>query len=80
MIYCLKEVKEEELVNFLLNPFERVFYFNDLLIQKFPREPLLDDFFMSNTLLNNCQKVGHILYGKELVMINHPNFLSQSIW
>lgn len=79
MIYCFKEVKEEELVKFLLNPFERAFYFNDLLIQKFPRDPLLDDFFMSNTLLNNCQKVGHIVYNKEMVMVNHPNFLSQSI-
>lgn len=79
MLYCFKEAKEDEFVKFLLNPFERAFYFNDLLIQKFPRDPFLDDFFMSNVLLNNCQKVGHILYNKDLIIVNHPHFLTQSI-
>lgn len=79
MKYCFKEIKEDEVIEFLLNPFERAAYFESYCILKFQRNMLLDDFFITNENLKDSELLGHVMYDRHLVMVVKPELLNKAI-
>lgn len=79
MKYYLKEVTEDGFAEFLLNPFERLAYLGDILIQKYPRNPEVDDFYLANTKSSELIKLGHIVYKTNDVILFNAYKLSSSM-
>lgn len=79
MKYYLKEVTEDGFVEFLLNPFERLAYMGDLLIQKYPKNPQVDDFYLANTESSQLIKLGNIVYKTNDVILYNAYKLSPSM-
>lgn len=79
MKYCFKEIKEDEVIEFLLNPFERAAYFESYCILKLQRNTLLDDFFITNENLKDSERIGHVMYDRHLVMVIKPELLNKAV-
>lgn len=79
MTYNLKKIKEKELSSFLLNPFERTAYFENVIIQKFERCHEVDDFMCIN--VENCSfvKNGFIVYEKEQIILTSDKMLDTDV-
>lgn len=79
MKYCLKEINERELAGFLLSPFERIAYFGDILVQKYPRDHMVDDFYCSKLTPKDSIKVGCILYKQNEIIMDETYLFKSDI-
>lgn len=69
MEYMIKSIETADLEKFLLNPFERLSYYEKNVIQKYPVTPDIDHLlFVDNT--NYMIDVGFIVYNKQKILID----------
>lgn len=79
MSYNMKKIKEEELEEFLLNPFNRSAYFGDIIIQKLERNHQVDDFSYIDLSCNRFFRIGFILYEKREIIVERRYLLNTEI-
>lgn len=79
MSYTMKKIKEKELAGFLLNPFEKVAYFGELIIQKVQRNNDVDDFLCLDLYRNRVYKTGFILYEKGEIIVERMYVINYEV-
>lgn len=79
MTYNIKKIEEDDFLDFLLNPFERSAYFENVIIQKLERDGLVDDFISINHKNNHIFRVGFILYQKGEIIIERSYALNTDL-
>lgn len=65
----MKKIKEEELAEFLLNPFQKVAYIGDDIIQKYERMEGVDDFILLDMHSHCFTEIGFVFYGKQIIVV-----------
>lgn len=79
MSYNIKKIKEEELEEFLLNPFNRSAYFGDIIIQKLEKNHQVDVFSYIDLSCNRFFRIGFILYEKSEIIVEKRYLLNTEI-
>lgn len=62
MSYLIKTIKEENLADFLLNPFDKTGYFEDYVLQKYPMDHIVDELIGINKETCSLINIGYINY------------------
>lgn len=79
MSYAIQTIKEDGLVEFLLNPYKRITYLGTRILQKYPKDHLSDDLFIFETSDKCCCIYGRIDYLKKEIIADKPYLLNYEV-
>lgn len=79
MSYCIKTITNEEMVDFLLNPFEKACYIDNKLFQKYPKEDLIDELLVLNDRYSSYDVAGLINYDKQEIFVQRERAIGSEI-
>lgn len=75
----MREIKESEIAEFLLNPFEKTASFGKTIIQKYSRNCGVDDFICTNLQKMYSLRAGFIVYENEKIVIERTDLFNEEL-
>lgn len=80
MKYNIKNITKDEVTSFLLNPFDKTAYFDNLLIQKYQKSNYMDEIICLETSKDQYYAIGAVLYdNQEIVLDRYESFHEDAI-